>query len=472
MRIPFDLIAAILCAERIGEFLRFDDAASVSTASALWVWPLVLFLSWLFHDIAARLTERRTNFGRTPDGGGRGLHPQQFHTRLTWLAQLLSVALFAAATWYLKWPLLVTRWPTWIGLPADFSIGGLMLAKSVVMDLLLTVGPYLAAMVLSWMPRRRLASSARRRLIPLISYLSFEAKISWLPLSMCMVFAALSDVLTASRSLLRVLPAEYVDILENETTQTIFVFALALLAATVLVPVAAVKLWHCTPLPDGELKDRLRVLMARSGVKARAILVWGGRGSGMLNACVLGPWSRFRYVLISPLLADELSLDETEAVLGHELGHARYGHLTFYFIVILFMAMLIAPLSTATANGWRAFPLLQVGTTMAFIMAYIYFFFGALSRQCEREADLASAELIGTPQPLIAALEKIASRNGNIRGVPCWHHGSIADRIAAVLRLSGDPGESVRFHARLRALRIGLTALAVGLMAAQLIWLA
>ena len=61
--------------------------------------------------------------------------------------------------------------------------------------------------------------------------------------------------------------------------------------------------------------------------------------------------------------------------------------------------------------------------------------------------------MIGTPRPLISALEKIAARYGNIRNLPCWHHGSIADRILAVERLSLNPDESVRFHARLRAMR-------------------
>src|ERR1043165_2206846 len=163
MRIPFDLIAAILCAERMGESLHQLDATAGSALRALWVWPLFLLCAWLFHDIAARLTERRTDFGRAPDGGGRGIHPQQFHTRLTWLAQFLSVALFAAATWYLQWPLIVERWPAWLGLSPDASIGGLMLSHSVVMEMLLTIGPYLAAMVLAWGPRRRLGSSAGRR---------------------------------------------------------------------------------------------------------------------------------------------------------------------------------------------------------------------------------------------------------------------------------------------------------------------
>ncbi len=464
MRIPFDLIAVILCAERIFDYLKREDAdlQLPGAARMLWVWSAFLFGSWLLHEIAARLTEIRTDYGRRPSGGA-GIHPLQFHTRLTIIAQVLTVALCAAAFWYLKWPLAVLEWPTWFGLADDASFLGMPLAQSNVAATLLTVGPYLAAMVLSWIPRRRLASGTRRRMIPLFSYLSFEAKMTWMPLGLFAVMAVLSDVA-------QMVPNDLTSWLKDRWIQTALILGFVVVGVTIVVPVLLVKMWGCAPLPEGELKQRLLKLMERSGVKARAILVWGTRSSGMLNACVLGPWSRFRYVLISPALADELSIEETEAVLAHELGHARYGHLTFYFCVLLCMAMLVEPLTNAMANGWSAFPILQAGATMAFVIGYMYYFFGALSRQCEREADLASAELIGTPAPLIAALEKIATRAGDTRGVPCWHHGSIADRVSAVLRLSGDPGESVRFHARLKAIRIGLMAFAAVLLAAQLIF--
>jgi|SRR5579862_515863 len=470
MRIPFDLIAAILCSERIGDYLSQRRGAEPNALHALWVWPLFLLITYMLNDVIARLTDRRMDYGRAPDGGGLGLHPQQFHTRCTRAAQVLTVALYAAIIWQLQWPLVVERWPEWIGLSEGASVGGLVLARSTVISALLTLGPFLAAMMLSWIPRRRLMPVARRRQVPLLAFLSLEAKLSLLPLSLGAALAVLSDLFLMSSNLVPKLPPEVVDFFSNELTQAVLLCVLSGLAITIFVPMAVVKLWHCTPLPDGELKERLRALTEKSGVKARAIMVWGKRNTGMLNAGVLGPWSRFRYVLISPLLVDELSVDETEAVLAHELGHARYGHLTFYVAVIAMLAILIASLDSAIGTGWRAFPLAQVGATMAFVIGYLYFVFGALSRRCEREADLASAEMIGTPLPLISALEKIAARYGNIRNVPCWHHGSIADRILAVERLSLNPDESMRFHARLRAMRIGLMVLAVALLAVQMIW--
>jgi hypothetical protein len=89
-------------------------------------------------------------------------------------------------------------------------------------------------------------------------------------------------------------------------------------------------------------------------------------------------------------------------------------------------------------------------------------------RQCEREADLASAELMGTAQPLVAALERLARITGNIRNVWCWHHGSIADRVAAVERLSHDPEASRRFHRLVRWVRIAFIVLTVAVLAMQM----
>ena len=55
---------------------------------------------------------------------------------------------------------------------------------------------------------------------------------------------------------------------------------------------------------------------------------------------------------------------------------------------------------------------------------------------------------------------------GNVRHIWCWHHGSIASRVAAVQQLSRDPAAGRRFHARQRRVRILLmllTSAALGL---------
>jgi len=321
--------------------------------------------------------------------------------------------------------------------------------------------PFLLGMLVSWIPRRRLAAQMRGRAITLSSYLAFEARMTWLPLVIGMVLAVCSDVT-------EILPSRYTEWLKQPGVDLLTALAFIALTSLVFLPKLIIWLWRCTPLPEGELKERLTALMRRSNVQARGIMVWGPRGSGLLNACVLGGWARFRYVLISPALVDELDTEQTEAVLAHELGHARYGHLTFLFVMVLCLSALLNPALDLLPRNWREAPLVEIGALMGFIGAYMYFFYGTLMRQCEREADLASAELLGTPAPLVAALERLAQMTGNIRNVWCWHHGSIADRVAAVRQLSSDPEASRRFHAGQRRVRILFTILTVAALGIEL----
>ena len=238
--------------------------------------------------------------------------------------------------------------------------------------------------------------------------------------------------------------------------------------AVIGFPLLMVFFWRCKPLPEGELKNRLDALLLRSGVKVRKIMVWGPHETGLLNACVLGPWSRFRYVLISPALVDELSMEETEAVLAHEIGHARHGHLTLFLIMIVCMSFLMEPVTKMLPADWRESPIAQAAVGLTFLVLCIRFFFGAVMRHCEREADLTSAELIGSPTPIVDALEKLALKSGNTRNIYSWHHGSIADRVESVLRLSTDPEATRRVHARSRWVRWLFGALTLLAMALQL----
>jgi Zn-dependent protease with chaperone function len=260
------------------------------------------------------------------------------------------------------------------------------------------------------------------------------------------------------------LPRSYTAWAETPGVDVLLLVTMILWVSLVALPQLIIWLWQCRPLPEGELRQRLTVLLQRSGVRAREIRVWGPRGSGLLNACVVGGWARHRYVLISPALVDELGMEETEAVLAHELGHARYGHLTFLLMMIVCLSLLLSFVTEFLPASVRASPAAEIGVMISFVGAYMYWFYGAMMRQCEREADLASAELIGTPAPLVRALERLGQIGGNVRAVWCWHHGSIAQRVAAVERLSQDAAASAEFHtqqARIRRWFLVLTVVAV-----------
>jgi len=462
MRIPFDLIAAVFCMEGITQFLQqsANNKPAESAGVALVAWCGFLLVAWLLQELVIRHVEWRTRFGYHITGFGGGRHPL---VSLGWgihAGQAVTVVIYASLLWALKWPLWMSQWPTWFGMSLEKKIGGLEVASSHVIAALLNLGPFLLAMMLGWLPQRKLKSGIRGQPIPLGAFLSYEARLTWLPMALLLFEAFVRDGFN-------ILPAEYSSWAEKPGVDVLLMVLATGAIWMVGMPLAVIWMWQCEPLPNGELKDRLLDLTRRSGVKAREILVWGPQNTHLLNACVLGAWSRYRYVLISPALVNELSEQETEAVLAHELGHARYGHLTLLFVMMLGLSALLDPVLLLLPESWRGKPLIETGVIIAVIIMYIRVVYGAIMRRCEREADLASAELMGTPVPLVAALEKLAIITGNIRDVWSWHHGSLAERVEAVTALSSDPDHSRQFHVGLRRFRIAFTVVTVVALCVQ-----
>ena len=82
-----------------------------------------------------------------------------------------------------------------------------------------------------------------------------------------------------------------------------------------------------TPLQDEVLRDRVTKLMERCGFAAKGLFVMdGSRRSAHANAFFTGFGSNKRVVFFDTLLA-QLTHDEMEAVLAHELGHFKRRHI-------------------------------------------------------------------------------------------------------------------------------------------------
>ena len=102
-----------------------------------------------------------------------------------------------------------------------------------------------------------------------------------------------------------------------------------------------------TPLEDESLKTRITQLMDRSGFKAKGFFVMdGSKRSAHSNAFFTGIGSSKRVVFFDTLL-EQLSADEMEAVLAHELGHFKHKHI-IKMMVINFLTTLIG----FAALGW------------------------------------------------------------------------------------------------------------------------
>ncbi|MFI5337521.1 MAG: M48 family metallopeptidase, partial [Opitutales bacterium] len=105
----------------------------------------------------------------------------------------------------------------------------------------------------------------------------------------------------------------------------LFSFQLLML---VLYPKLILPLFNkLSPLPAGDQRTRLLDLAERTGFRARTIEVMdGSKRSGHSNAFFTG-FGRFRRIVLFDTLIAQLTQDELEAVLAHEIGHYKRGHI-------------------------------------------------------------------------------------------------------------------------------------------------
>jgi len=178
-----------------------------------------------------------------------------------------------------------------------------------------------------------------------------------------------------------------------------------------------------SPLPDGELRDRLLALGERTGFQAKTIEVMdGSKRSGHSNAFFTG-FGRFRRIVLFDTLMNQLSTEELEAVLAHEIGHYRRGHIPKMIAVSALMQLggfaLIAWLArSAWFNPAFGFPLGELAPSLllfGLLSGLVTFWFSPIgnlfSRKHEYEADAFARDAMGGTTAMIGALRKLAQKN-------------------------------------------------------------
>jgi Zn-dependent protease with chaperone function len=231
------------------------------------------------------------------------------------------------------------------------------------------------------------------------------------------------------------------------------------------------------PFPEGALRDRLLATARRVNFRFSNLLIWHTHGH-IANAMVTGLFPVPRYVLLSDRLIEDLSPDEVEAVFGHEIGHVKHRHPLIYLAFLMMSMALLAAILLPTVKSWvNGRQDLQMVPFMAMMSAYIFVFFGFLSRRCERQADVYGCRVASCSLPdctghdstsplsekathlcptgintLIRALEKVADSNGMSRDRPgwlqSWQHSTIARRVDFLARVRHAPQIERRFQRR------------------------
>jgi len=356
---------------------------------------------------------------------------------------MLAIACLATDIFFLDIKYFLSDLPFVDSLPVLCQIGGL--------------GIYFAYLLTMWLVAQRSYARVTGLYAKTTAFLSTNLKINLALLLPWITLSLLADGLL----LIKYPPLQKILATEIGNGIVFFIFFLILMAG---FPVIMVRLWECTPLPEGSAREAIKTFCRDQKVKYREICLWPLFGGRMLTAGVLGIIGRFRYLLITPSLLQALSPEEVQAVMAHETGHVKRFHLPLYLFVL---TGLIPLLSFVTVPGelfflWQPETFLQIaelfgndlGKLMTFItvmslvalvVLYVRFLFGYFMRNFERQADVYSYHAIGYIAPLVRVFEKIALLSGNTRDEPSWHHFGIGQRVDFLLKCQNKP-QTARQH--------------------------
>jgi STE24 endopeptidase len=199
------------------------------------------------------------------------------------------------------------------------------------------------------------------------------------------------------------------------------------------------------------LRTRLLALGDRTGFHAKTIQVMdGSKRSAHSNAFFTG-FGRFRRIVLFDTLISQLTPEELEAVLAHEIGHYRRGHIPKMLAISAVMMLAgFATIAWLAASPWfnLAFGFPPGELAPAFLLfgllsGLVTFWFSPLtnllSRKHEYEADAFARNAVGGPSPMTGALRKLAQKNlSNLTPHPWfsaffYSHPTLVERERALL---------------------------------------
>jgi len=229
-----------------------------------------------------------------------------------------------------------------------------------------------------------------------------------------------------------------------------FVFQIVMM---ILYPMFIMPLFNkFTPLPEGELRERLMDLSDRTGFKASTIQVMdGSRRSAHSNAFFTG-FGRFRRIVLFDTLMEQLGEKELEAVLAHEIGHYKKGHIPKTLAlsaVMVFAAFAVIAYLAKSEWFYGSFGFsepatiapvfLLFGLLSGLVTFWLTPIFNRLSRKHEYEADAFASAAVGAPEPMIGALRKLSEKNlSNLTPHPLYSgfyysHPTMLERQSALV---------------------------------------
>ncbi len=209
------------------------------------------------------------------------------------------------------------------------------------------------------------------------------------------------------------------------------------------------------------LVETVRRLAARAGIGMPEVAIY----EGAPNAFATGALRDASLVAVSTGLLESMSREEVEAVLGHEIAHVANGDMvtltliqgvvnTFVIFLSRIIGYLVDRVLLKNERGYGIGFYVTVFAAQIVLGLFASMIVAWFSRQREFRADAGSAELLGSPRPMMAALARLGSlapgalpqsfEASGISGGSGWMallatHPPLEQRIAALQ--SRAPGE-------------------------------
>ncbi|MBI5064204.1 MAG: M48 family metalloprotease, partial [Desulfatitalea sp.] len=267
---------------------------------------------------------------------------------------------------------------------------------------------------------------------------------AFVPLTIIMLF---NELLSSSADLNRLLTVYPV---------TGWLFAVVFITLfLVFTPLLIRLLLTAKPIPPGELRDRLMALCRKANVECRDLLVWKTYGATVGNAFITGIVGQCRYIFFTDYLLANLSVENVEAVISHEIGHAKRGHTTIYLLFALSYITLLTFFYERVLSSFHDNAAVAV-IMLIFAVLFWVVVFGYASRRFEMEADLFGAQLVGSAIVFIQALRKIAIINNIPAEFKSLQHFSIGRRTFLLHLAETDPLYRQRMERSSRLLKRGI----------------
>jgi Zn-dependent protease with chaperone function len=419
-------------------------------------WPAALLLFFGKGVLFAQLA--RYFFRRNPDNT-----PARYFAVEQRLS-ILAIAFLAVDVFLLEGRYYLSRLPLAEELPVLAHLAGIIV--------------FFGYLCLIWLAALPSYQYIFTRILTVRSFLAANLKINLAILLPWLIISCFFD-------LLRLAPVPRLkDFLASPWGEPILML-LSLFGLIFFLPLAIVRLWGCTPLPQGPARQRIEEFCRGQRLRFADILLWPLFEGRMLTAGVMGLTGRFRYLLVTPALLEATTPEEIEAVMAHELGHVKRYHLQLYLFLFLGFGLLTQVSSVPllllllssdlfyqliTLTGKSPDTILALASALilfTLVLGYFRFIFGFFMRNFERQADLHALHAMGQASPLIRVFEKIALLSGNIRDLPSWHHFGLGQRIDYLRGCEKNPGWIPRHHRKIHlALLLYALVMLTGVLAA------